>query len=121
MKGTKLTFWFCDKIFPQKTFGRKKGLVGKISSSYYCDIYTIRPQKVNYLFLRHCPRHLQPPALKFFIAFPLFILKNHLYIAICQLRSAVICAILFVDWLVRILKVENFSGNYSDTSFITIF
>ena len=32
-----------------------------------------------------------PPASKIFIAFPVFTLKNRLYIANCQFRSAVIC------------------------------
>ena len=30
---------------------------------------TVRPKKVNYMFLMHCPRHFQPPASKIFIAF----------------------------------------------------
>ena len=52
---------------------------------------SIRPQKVNYMFLRHRPHQLQPSASKIFIAFPVFTLKNLLYIANCQFRSAVIC------------------------------
>ena len=72
------------------------------------------------MFLRHRPHHLQPPASKIFIAFPVFTLKNHLYIANCQLGRPSFAAILFADWLVRILKVENFSGNYSDTSICSI-
>ena len=59
------------------------------------------------------------PASKIFIAFPVFTLKNPLYIENCQFRSAVICCH-FVDWLVCILKVEIFSGNYSDTSYYSI-
>ena len=51
----------------------------------------VRPKKINYMFLRHRPRHLQPPASKIFISFPVFTLKNCLYIANCQSRSAVIC------------------------------
>ena len=51
----------------------------------------VRPKKMNYMFLRHCLRHLQPPASKIFIAFPAFTLKNHVYIADCHLRLAVIC------------------------------
>ena len=48
-------------------------------------------QKINYMFLRHRPHHLQPPASNIFIAFPVFTLKNCLYITNCQFRSAVIC------------------------------
>ena len=91
---------------------------------YSLFLFNLRPKKLNYMFLRHRPIHLQPPAPKIFISFPVFILKNRLYIGNCQFRWAVICrhfaTILFVDWLVRILKVEIFSGNYSDTSFYSI-
>ena len=45
----------------------------------------------NELYVSQEPRHLQPPASNFFIAFPVFTLKNRLYIANCQFRSAVIC------------------------------
>ena len=55
------------------------------------DLTELRPRKVNYMLLRHRPRHLQPPASKIFIAFQVFTLKNRLYIANCQFRSAVIC------------------------------
>ena len=77
----------------------------------------LRTKKNNYMFLRYRPHHLQPLASKIFIAFQVFTLKNRLYIVNCQFRSAVI---LFVGWLLRILKVENFSGNYWDTSFFSI-
>ena len=30
----------------------------------------IRPQKVNYMFLRHLPRHFQPPRIKNFYCIP---------------------------------------------------
>ena len=78
----------------------------------------VRPKKINYMFFRHRPRHLQPPASKMFIAFPVFTLKNHLYIVNCHFRSAVIFC--HFVWLVRILKVKIFSGIYSDTSFYSI-
>ena len=51
----------------------------------------LRPKKVNYMFLRHHPCHLQPPRIKNFIVFPVFTLKNHLYITHFQFRLAVIC------------------------------
>ena len=69
------------------------------------------------MFLRHRPRHLQPPASKIFIAFSVFTLKNTSQIV--SLGRPSFASILF-DWLVRILKVENISGNYSDTSFYSI-
>ena len=84
------------------------------------DRLVVRSKKLIICFSGTARITFNPPASKIFIAFPVFILKNRLYIANCQFRSAVICAILFVDWLVRILKVENFSGNYSDTSFYSI-
>ena len=59
-----------------------------------------------------------PLASKIFIAFPVFTFKNCLRIV--SLGRPSFAAILFVDWLVRILKVENFSGNHSDTSFFSI-
>ena len=70
-------------------------------------VITIRPKKINNMFLRHRPRHLQPPASEIFIAFPVFTLKNCLYIANVSLGRPSFAAILFVDWLVRILKVKN--------------
>ena len=75
------------------------------------------------MFLRHV---FLPPASpsnplvsEFFIAFPVFTLNNRLCIPNCQFRSAVICRY-FVGWLLRILKIENVSGNYSDTSFYSV-
>ena len=66
------------------------------------------------MFLRHRPCHLQPPYKKFFIAFPLFALKNCVYIVSCPLNSA---GILFVfgwlvyfwctNWFFHMLKVKN--------------
>ena len=56
---------------------------------------SIRPQKVNYTLLyvsQAQPASTSPPlASKIFIAFPVFTLKNLLYIVNCQFRSAVIC------------------------------
>ena len=60
------------------------------------EIATVRPKKLTICFSGTARVTSTPPALKIFIAFPVF-------------------SILFVDWLVRILKVENFAGNYSDT------
>ena len=37
-------------------------------------------KKIKYLFLRYRSHHLQPPAPKIFIAFPVFALINHLQI-----------------------------------------
>ena len=80
----------------------------------------LRPKKINYMFLRHRPRHFQPPASKIFIACSVFTLKIVYTSRIVSLGRPSFAAILFVDWLVRILKVKNFSGNYSDTSFFSI-
>ena len=73
------------------------------------------------MFLRHRPCHFQPPPHQKFL---LHLQYSHLKIVytsrIVSLGRPSFAAILFVDWLVRILKVENFSGNYSDTSFFSI-
>ena len=70
--------------------------------------------------LRHRPRHLQPPASKIFLHFQFLHWKIVYTSRIVSLGHLSFAVILFVDWLVRILKVENFSGNYSDTSFYGI-
>ena len=85
-----------------------------------CTPFYLRSKKFNYMFLRHRPRHLQSPRTKnFFCISSIHIEKSSIH---CELSvwSAVICAILFVDWLVRIPRVKKFSGNYSDTSFYSI-
>ena len=46
---------------------------------------------INYMFLMHHPRHLQPPSSKIFIAFSVFTLKNH------RELSVQVAAVLFVD------------------------
>ena len=53
----------------------------------------LRPKQINYIFLRHRSHHLQvqPPTSEIFIPFPVFTLKNHLYIAYCQFKLAIIC------------------------------
>ena len=49
----------------------------------------IRIKKINYMFLMHCPRHLQPPRIKnIYCISSMHAEKN---IANCQFRSAVIC------------------------------
>ena len=61
-------------------------------------ICKVRPKKNNYMFLRHRPHHLQPPASKIFIAFTVFTLKivyTSLTVSLGRLSFA---AILFVDW-----------------------
>ena len=74
-----------------------EGLVGVTGTQWFCDYLVkvkklhYKAKKINYMFLRHRQRHLQPPASKIFIAFPIFTLKNSLYIANCQFKSAVIC------------------------------
>ena len=53
------------------------------------------------MFLSHRPHHYQPPTSKIFISFPVFTLKNCLYIANCQFSLALCGDILFVfGWLV---------------------
>ena len=90
-------------------------------SSYFHLLTSVRPKKNNYMFLRHRPRHLQPPPhQKFLLHFQYSHLKIIYTSRIVSLGRPSFAAILFVDWLVRILKVENFSGNYSDTSFFSI-
>ena len=61
-----------------------------------------------------------PPHQKFLLHFQYSHLKIVYTSTIVSLGRPSFAAILFVDWLVRILKVENFSGNYSDTSFFSI-
>ena len=39
----------------------------------------IKSKNINYMFLRHCERHLQPPESTIFIAFAAFTLENCLY------------------------------------------
>ena len=75
-----------------------------------------RPKKLIVCFPGTARFTYEPPHQKIFIVFPVITLKNLLHIVNCKFREAVICrqpATLFVDWLVRILKVEHISGNYS--------
>ena len=62
------------------------------------NILNLRPKKLIICFSGTARVTFNPPAPKIFIAFPVFILKNRLYIANCQFRSAVICRH-FVCWL----------------------
>ena len=48
----------------------------KIYRPLYKNYIILRPKKINYMFLRHHPHHLQPSASKIFIAFPVFTLKK---------------------------------------------
>ena len=60
-------------------------------------------QKELIMFLTLCPRQLQPPTSNIFNPFPVFTLKNCLYISNCQFKLAIISftTILFVfGWLV---------------------
>ena len=86
--------------------------------------FNSKAKKMNYMFLRHRPRHVQPPHQNFFFAFLVFTLKNRLLYTsrIVGLGQPSFAAILFVDvdWLVRILKVKNFPRKYSDTLFYGI-
>ena len=80
-----------------------------------------RPQKINYMFLRHRPRHLQPPPHKnFHCISSIHTEKSSIHCELSVLIRPSFAAILFVDWLVCILKVEIFSRNYTDTSFYSI-
>ena len=81
--------------------------ISKIFFLLYIQKYIIilmlayKAKKINHMFLRHRPCHLQGLTLKIFIPFPLFTLKNHLYITNYQFKLAVICSILFnFGWLV---------------------
>ena len=82
------------------------------------NINILRPKKIIICFSGTARVTFNPPASKIFIVYSVFALKNRLYIV--SLGWLSFSTILFVDWLVRILKVENFSGNYSDTSFYSI-
>ena len=72
------------------------------------------------MFLTHRPRHFQPPASKFFIAFQLINVKNHQHIMNYQFNLAAIYLVWLVGWLnsgapalvIRhhLLKVGNFYG-----------
>ena len=61
-----------------------------------------------------------PPHQKFLLHFQYSHWKIVYTSLIVSLGRQSFAAILFVDWVVHILKVENFSGNYSDTSFFSI-
>ena len=64
---------------------------------------------MNYMFLRHHQRHLQPPRIKnFYCISSIHTEKNVNTSLIVRLGRPSFAAILFVDWLVRILKVESF-------------
>ena len=63
----------------------------------FCQKLCNKAKKINYMFLRHRPHHLQPPAPKIFIAFPVFILKNHLYVTNCLSFSTILFVFI---WLV---------------------
>ena len=96
-----------------------------VNSIHSLDVHyqwkLLDPQK-NYMFLRHRPRHLQylpESRIKNFIAFPVFALKNSLYIINCQFNLAISCRnfvcflVLFVDffcthWLLHILECKHF-------------
>ena len=54
-------------------------------SAVYCRA------KVKNMFLRHRPRHLKPAASKKIIVFPVFTLKNRLYIVNGHFKLAIIC------------------------------
>ena len=84
--------------------------------SLYCEL---RQKKINYVS-QAPPASPSTPRIKNFIAFPVFRLKIVYTSRIVSLGWPSFAAILFVDWLACILKVENFSGNYSDTSFYSI-
>ena len=87
----KVSVCCCQCLQTPNCFGR---LLEKSHKMFYfstCIVTKVRPKKVNYMFLRHHPRHFQPPRIKNFIAFAVFTLKNRLYIANCLSRSAVIC------------------------------
>ena len=73
----------------------------------------LRPNKINCMFLRHRPCHFQPPASKILLHFQYSHFKIVYTSRIVSLGRPSFATILFVDWLVRILEVENFSGNYS--------
>ena len=65
------------------------------------------------MFLRYRSHHLQPPRIKnFYCISSIHIEKSSTHREVSLGRPS-FAAILFVEWLVRILKVKNFSGNYS--------
>ena len=53
----------------------------KILCSYYSNYSVIiRPKKINYMFLRHRPRHFQPPRIKnFYCIFSIHIEKSSIH------------------------------------------
>ena len=61
-----------------------------------------KAKKINYMFLRYCPRHFQPPPVQNFIVFLVFALKNCLDIINCQFNWKLVDAISFVlvRWLI---------------------
>ena len=80
----------------------------------------IRPKKIIICFSGTARVTFNPPNQKFLLHSQYSYLKIVYTSRIVSLGRPSFAAILFVDWLVRILKVENFSGNYSDTSFYSI-
>ena len=70
-----------------------------------------KSKKINDMFLRHSLCHLQPPPHQNLMVYTSQIIS---------LGGPSFAAILFFDWLVHILKVRNFSGNYLETSFYGI-
>ena len=79
-----------------------------VKYSMYTENAIVRPKKLIKCFSGTVCVTFNSPASKIFIAFSVFAFKNRLYIANCQFRSAAFAAVLFADWLVRILKVKIF-------------
>ena len=101
------------------------------NSNRYVLIYFVQTTNATQCYLRLGQKKLYvsqappaspstPPHQNFLLHFQYSHLKIVYTSRIVSLGRPSIAAILFVDWLVRILKVENFSGNYSDTSFFSI-
>ena len=65
-----------DNINLWKEIKRVKGKANYVP----CNIDNVRPKKINYMFLRHCPRHFQPLRIKnFYCIFSIHIEKSSIH------------------------------------------
>ena len=111
-------YWKCNKNFDvtmTKTLPEKH-----IISFCGLVIILIRPKKLIICFSGTVRVTFKPPHQKFLLHFQYSHWKIVCTSRIVSLGRPSFAAILFVDWLVCILKVKIFSGNYSDTSFYII-
>ena len=76
------------------------------------SINVILGKKINFNVSRAPPASPFTPTSKIFISFPVFTFRNHLYIMNC-LIGCQFTPILFVDWLLHILKLKISRNNFN--------